>query len=72
MSQKDPTPNNYPIIADQVIEDIKKRKAKGIETYGTPLQKFNGRDALQDLYEELLDACCYIKQRLEEEKDREP
>lgn len=29
-------------------------------------RRLNGRRALQDLYEELLDACCYLKQLLEE------
>ena len=33
---------------------------------GTALQPFNGRDALRDLYEELLDACTYIRQVIEE------
>jgi hypothetical protein len=42
---------------------------KGIQTYGIPLQAFNGRDALQDLYEELLDACCYLKQYIEEQNE---
>jgi hypothetical protein len=38
------------------------REQKGIETYGTTLQPFNGRNAKQDLLEELLDACQYAKQ----------
>lgn len=53
-------------IADLVIEDIKKRKVMGEEKYGVPLRPFNGRDAIQDLYEELLDATQYIRQYIEE------
>jgi hypothetical protein len=38
----------------------------GFETYGTPLQTFNGRDALQDAMEEALDACQYLYQHMRE------
>ena len=51
-------------IADQVIADIKKRKVQGKQKYGVPLRANNGRDALQDLYEELIDATQYIKQEM--------
>lgn len=40
----------------------------GIAKYGTPVQAFNGRSALWDAYEEVLDLAVYLKQRLEEEK----
>jgi len=53
-------------IQDLVIEDIEARKAVGISRYGTPLQSFNGRNVDQDLYEELIDATTYLKQRLVE------
>lgn len=65
-SQPPPIKNNNTAIVDLVTEDLLLRKKKGIETYGIPLQAGNGRDALQDLYEELLDACCYLKQAMEE------
>lgn len=58
-------------IADLVIEDIKARMAIGIETYGVALTAFNGRDALQDRYEELLDAACYTKQEMVERGSRD-
>lgn len=45
-----------------VRADLEHREAVGVARYGTCLQPFNGRDALRDLYEELLDACVYIKQ----------
>lgn len=43
------------------MEDLTKRYKQGLITYGTPLQRENGRDMLQDLYEEILDAAMYIK-----------
>ena len=65
-SQEMPIPNNHEGIQNLVIEDIEKRIAVGVERYGTVLQPFNGRDALLDLYEELLDAVVYTKQLLVE------
>ena len=41
---------------------LAERKEKGLQTYGTILQPHNGRDALQDCFEELLDAACYACQ----------
>lgn len=66
MSQPAPNPNKLPHIGDLVARDLYDRMRQGIETYGVPLQPFNGRDALQDLYEELLDACCYLRQAMYE------
>lgn len=53
-------------IADQVIEDIKKRKVQGKKKYGVPLRANNGRDALQDAYEEAQDLSLYLKQAMVE------
>lgn len=50
----------------QVIKDMEDRRLVGIRRYGTPLQPFNGRDALVDLYQELLDAVVYIRQLITE------
>lgn len=61
-----PVPNDSKPIADLVCEDIQARKEMGLKKYGTPLQAFNGRNALKDLYEELLDATKYCKQLLVE------
>ncbi len=55
-------------IADLVVKDLMARKAFGTKKYGEPLKAHNGRSALQDLYEELLDACQYIRQLIEENK----
>lgn len=64
--QEMPIKNGLPCIQDMVIADMEKRKAIGLQRYGTLLQPFNGRDALRDLYEELLDAAQYVRQEIEE------
>lgn len=61
-----PVANNHPSIQDLVMADMVARKALGISRYGTALQPHNGRDALRDLYEELLDGCNYIRQLMYE------
>lgn len=60
--QPRPQENTNSHIADLVIEDMKARKELGIKQYGVALQAFNGRDALQDSYEEQLDQIVYTKQ----------
>ena len=64
-----PVPNDRPAIADLVIDDLRERKAIGIRKYGTALQAFNGRRALVDLYQELLDATQYVRQELEQRRE---
>lgn len=59
-----PTPHAGPDVQAAVIRDIHARRELGIRRYGTPLQPHNGRDGLRDLYEELLDSVCYLKQLL--------
>lgn len=61
-----PIRNDEPDIQCQVIADIKERRQVGILRYGTALQPFNGRDALRDLYEELLDGAMYARQVMAE------
>lgn len=53
-------------IWDLVIKDMHDRNRFGRAKYETPLQSFNGRDALQDAYEEALDLCAYLRQAIEE------
>lgn len=67
-SQPMPTPNDHPDVQSAVIADIEARRALGISRYGTALQPHNGRDALLDAYEEVLDLAMYLKQRLIEDK----
>jgi len=49
-------------VGDHLLKDVKTRMKKGKESYGQYLFTNNNRDAILDLYEELLDACFYIKQ----------
>lgn len=51
-------------VSDAVKADLDKRIELGIQRYGRPLQTFNGRDALQDAYEEALDLVHYLKQAI--------
>lgn len=71
-SQAMPVGNDEPIIHELVIEDLRKRLEIGIERYGQPLQAHNGRNAILDAYEEVLDLAVYLKQRLVEEVGRLP
>jgi hypothetical protein len=65
-----PVHNAGPSMHDLVIEDMKSRKAMGLKKYGTILQANNGRDALKDAYEEVLDLAVYLRQKLEEQRDQ--
>ena len=64
--QQLPEINDNEAIQNLVIVDIEKRREVGTKRYGTPLQAFNGRDALRDAYEEALDLAIYLKQCLVE------
>lgn len=55
-------------IQDLIIQDLIERRRLGIERYGRPVQIYNNRNHLQDLYEELMDAVVYVKAKLEEMK----
>lgn len=55
---------NEEAVWDAVIEDMKARDRLGRERYGVPLAPHNGRDALQDAYEEALDLAVYLKQAI--------
>lgn len=54
-------------VLPEVLIDLQLRVAKGTEEYGEPLTTGNGRNALQDAYEEALDLTMYLKQKLMEE-----
>jgi hypothetical protein len=54
-------------IQAMVIMDMQERMKFGIEKYGKPVTPNNGRNALKDAYEEVLDLAVYLKQRLVEE-----
>ena len=61
MSQPMPKPGQE-VVMDYLLEDLEDRKKQGIQTYGTPLQTWNGRKCIQDAYEEALDLGVYLKQ----------
>ena len=50
-------------VTEQVINDIQKREQKGIETYGTTMDRndLSQDQWLQHAYEESLDFCIYLK-----------
>jgi hypothetical protein len=58
-------------VLDLVLNDLKKRDKLGQKKYGTSLMINNGRDSLQDAYEEILDLTMYLRQRLEEAKEND-
>lgn len=66
VDQPPPTPNARPSIQSLVRADLVEREQVGIGRYGMPLRAFNGRNGLVDLYQELLDACCYVRQVIAE------
>lgn len=66
--QQLPVVNDNLFVQDLVMQDIEERKALGIRKYGTALQANNGRNMLQDAYEEALDLCIYLRGALEEQK----
>lgn len=56
-----PVANDKPAVWPIVMADMHARHELGIRRYGTPLQPFNGRDALRDAYEEALDLAVYLR-----------
>lgn len=66
IDNKQPIPklNSHMPVWDLVEKDMSDRSIAGQAKYGVPLQPHNGRDALQDAYEEALDLCVYLRQAL--------
>ncbi len=69
-AQGAPARNDQPSVWDLVMTDMQTRDQEGRRKYGTPLQPHNGRDALADCYQELLDAVCYMRQAIFERDGR--
>lgn len=65
--QELPTPNQNPAIYDLLIADMQNKDRAGAQKYGTRLQGFNGRNALVDAYQEVLDLAVYLRQKIWEE-----
>ena len=57
-------------VLDYVLADLKSRAEMGKQKYGHYLETNNGRNALQDAYEESLDMCMYLKQKLLEDEGK--
>jgi hypothetical protein len=55
-----------PNIWDLVMDDMRQRNEFGCRKYGGPLQPNDGRDNLADVYQELLDACAYMRKLIYE------
>lgn len=64
-----PIKNTEPEVWALVQKDMEARNQFGKDKYGVALQPFNGRDVLQDAYEEALDLCVYLRQAIYE-RDR--
>ena len=66
-TRDEPTPDgDGPDVADLVHSDLEDRVEEGREKYGERLQAGNGRDALVDAYQEVLDTAMYLRQELAE------
>jgi hypothetical protein len=63
-----PIPNDGSSMHDLVINDLQERKDYGLNKYDSLLQAYNGRNFLQDIYEELQDGIVYMRGALEEQK----
>lgn len=66
--QDKPTHTGRPVTIE-VITDLAKRREGGVVKYGGELTTNNGRNPLIDLYQELLDATCYVRQAIMEQAD---
>jgi hypothetical protein len=75
MTQPAPKPGKDKVADRALLEFVRvhqEQVAKGLQTYGTPLQTFNGRSALGDAMEELCDAWQFVQQaKMEQAEIRE-
>ncbi len=71
-SQPLPTASSTPVMHKLVQQDLEERLKVGIRRYGQPLQAFNGRNALRDAYEEVLDLAVYLRQAIYEQEASSP
>lgn len=63
-----PNPGRDDVQA-RLIEAIQARREIGIQRYGSPLMTHNGRDAIQDAWEEAVDLAAYLTQMRMERND---
>lgn len=59
--QPAPRPGEGDVMAE-LEERVRQRRERGLATYGIALQRFNGRDALEDAIDEALDMAAYLLQ----------
>ena len=64
--QKRPKKSVHPEVMGLFLSDLEERYKEGVRRYGVALQPFNGRDALQDAYEEAIDLALYLRQAIYE------
>ena len=55
-------------ICSLVKSDLEQRMVVGEKKYGQRLLPNNGRNSLLDAYQEALDLCMYLRQKIEEEE----
>ena len=61
-----PQKNQHRPVYESLIEAIQERACFGLDKYGTHLQPFNGRNALNDALQESLDMNFYLMQKVVE------
>lgn len=61
-----PAPSTGADVWPLVVKDMEERNRIGTAKYGTPLRTGNGRKALVDAYQEVLDLAVYLRQEIEE------
>jgi len=59
------------VVLPLVIQDFKDKAEFGKIKYGTYLRANNGRGALRDAYQEAIDLCMYLRQKIQEEDERD-
>jgi hypothetical protein len=55
-------------VCTLVKQDLEDRITLGEKRYGERLKTFNGRDAVTDAYQEVLDLSVYLRQYIEEQR----
>jgi len=58
-------------VFEKLIEHLRERQAEGLQAYGRSLETHNGRNFLQDLFEEDLDRTVYFMGLLLQAESRE-
>lgn len=68
----EPKERSLDMIVESVREDLLRRSQVGIEKYGTTLERtdIDENGWKSHLYEELLDAACYLKRLMVENKNK--